>query len=490
MQIQEDKTMFYKKIMCISLLIAVMFTISCSDNGADVKETADITPQNIEETTAAEITPVLPDEKYDGYTVKMITLEAYNDHFKLDMESDGDVLNDAGYKRNLAVSELFDVDFETIEYPDPVKILKTGVMAGDDICEFIFPHATLGVASMVTERLLYDWNLLSYVDMTMPWWNNTMSSALSLGDRLFYGSGDIVLTWQGMDSILFNKSYLSMKEIDTDLYELAFSGKWTMDRLSSVIKNITEDLDGDGKFTNADRYGYLDQSEGGGAYMYSSDIKIAKQDENGYPYIAMNSERTVDLVQKFYDLVYSGDVFLDAYYSASYPTSTYRAMLLEGRSFMTSLDIGSLHPYLREIEFDFGILPFPKFDENQENYRVFCGAGLIGVPSNIKDPERTSAIAEAMAYQSYKLLRPAFFDIVLENKAVRDENSYKILQMMQENKVFDFGFNFDTSGLGYGMITNVVIGKKSTDFVSYYTKNENRLKQSLQKVIDAFLEND
>lgn len=482
--------MVIKKFRRISilLLIVAMFTISCSNSEGDVKDSINSTSQKSEITTAAELVPILPNEKYDGYTVKMITLEAYNDHFKLNMESDGDALNDAGYKRNLAVSELLDVNFEATEYPDPVKILKNGVMAGDDVCEFIFPHATVGVASMVTERLLYDWNQMSYVDMFMPWWNNTMSSALSLGGHLYYVSGDIVLTWQGMNAILFNKSY--SETADKDLYALAFDGKWTMDTLSSSIKNTTEDLDGDGKFTKADKYGYLDHIAGGGAYLYCADITITKQDDNGYPYLAMNTERTVNLVQKFYDLIYSGDVFLDTYSSSSYSTSTYRQMLLEGRSFLTCLDIGSMYPYLREIEFDFGILPLPKYDENQESYRVFCGAGLIGIPSNIKDPERTSVIAEAMAYQSYKLLRPAFFDIVLENKAVRDENSYKILQMMQENKIWDFGFNFDSSGIGYGMITNVVINNKSTDFVSYYTKNESKLQKALQQVIDAFIENE
>ncbi len=472
----------------LSLLIAAVLCVSCSESGGEAKDGAESTLQNTEETTAAEPAPELPDATYDGYTVRMITLEAYNDHFKLDMESDGDALNDAGYKRNLAVSELLDVSFEATEYPDPVKIFKTGVTAGDDVCEFIFPHATMGVASMVTDRLLYDWNQLSYVDMTMPWWNNTMSSALSLGGRLYYASGDIVLTWQGMNAILFNKTFSGTEE--KDFYALAFDGKWTMDALSASIKNVTEDLDGDGQFTKADKYGYLDHIGGGGAYLYCAGITITEQDENGYPTLALNTERTVNLVRKFYDLIYSGDVFLDSYDSVRYATSTYRQMLLEGRSFLTCLDIGSMYPYLREIEFDFGILPLPKYDENQENYRVFCGAGLIGVPSNISDPERTSVIAEAMAYKSYKLLRPAFFDIVLENKAVRDENSYKILQMMQENKVWDFGFNFDSSGLGYGMITNVVIQNKSTDFVSYYAKNEKKLQNALQQVIDAFAENE
>ena len=92
-----------------------------------------------------------------------------------------------------------------------------------------------------------------------------------------------------------------------------------------------------------------------------------------------------------------------------------------------------------------------------------------------------------MAYYSYQYIRPAFFDIVLENKAVRDENSYKVIQFMHENKVFDFGFNFDSTGSAYNMITEVVIKKKSTDFASYYAKNETKIMKNFQKIIDAVM---
>ena len=146
------------------------------------------------------------------------------------------------------------------------------------------------------------------------------------------------------------------------------------------------------------------------------------------------------------------------------------------------------YSYLREIEYDFGLLPIPKFDEAQDGYRVFCGAGLIGVPSNVPDPTRTGVIAEALAYYSYREIRPAFFDIVLENKAVRDENSYRVLQMMHENKVFDFGFNFD--GTGYNLIKEVVIDKKSTDFASLYAKKEKAILKSFDKIISAVKETD
>ena len=113
-------------------------------------------------------------------------------------------------------------------------------------------------------------------------------------------------------------------------------------------------------------------------------------------------------------------------------------------------------------------------------------AGLIGVPVNVPDPERTGVIAEALAYYSYKEIRPAFFDIVLENKAVREENAYKVLQMMHENKVFDFGFNFD--GTGYNLIKEVVVDKKSTDFASLYAKKEKVILNNFEKIINAVKE--
>lgn len=75
-----------------------------------------------------------------------------------------------------------------------------------------------------------------------------------------------------------------------------------------------------------------------------------------------------------------------------------------------------------------------------------------------------------------------------ENKAVRDENPYKILQMMRENKILDFGFSFDTPGIGYGMTTHVVIGNKSTDFISYYEKNGNKLHNAPNQAIKALTE--
>ncbi|MGM9624267.1 MAG: hypothetical protein ACI3XM_01045 [Eubacteriales bacterium] len=471
-----------------ALLLLLCTAVSCA--APDTPDTTRDTGTSAE-TESAAVTedpgplPDLPDVDYEGYTVRYLTLTNYNNNFRLAVESDGETLNDAAFQRNLLAADRLNVAFETIEFDDPVSVLKQSVMAGDTEYDYMLPHATGGIAAMVTDRLLYDWNDLEYVDFSKPWWNGTMTSSLGIGGKLFYASGDIVMTWQGMQAVIFNKSYLDGMDLEKDLYETVFDGAWTMDYMTKIIKGVSQDLNGDGKMDEKDRYGLLDNINNAYQYMYSFDQRITVPDADGYPVLTLNTERMAEIVAKYYDQVYSGETYLEGYSNASYPTSVYRTILIEGRSFLSTLDIGGLYSYLREIEFDFGILPMPKFDEEQENYRVFCGAGLIGIPSDAENPERSGVIAEALAYYSYREIRPAFFDIVLENKAVRDENSYKVIQLMHENKVFDFGFNFDGTGSAYNIMKTVVVDKKSTDFASEYAKKEKTINAAFNKIIDA-----
>ena len=476
--------------MALALLTSAM--ISCGGESTDPGVNTDAAASEAD-TTAAVVTedpgpmPTLPEgADYGGHTVTFLTLTNYNNNFRLAVESDGETLNDAGARRNAAVSDLLNVEFQTVEMDNPISTFRNSIMAGDTEYDFMLPHATDGVAQLVTSQTLYDWNRLEYVDLTKPWWNTSMTESLGIGGKLFYASGDIVMTWQGMQAILFNKTYLAGMDLEKDLYETCFDGEWTIDYMTQIIKGHSKDLNGDGKMTEVDQYGLLCNKNAGYTYMYSCDQRVTVPDAEGWPMLTLNTERMAEIVGKYYNLVHSGETYLDVYSNASYPSSTYRNTIVEGRSFLASLDVGGLYAQLREIEFDFGLLPMPKFDEAQENYRVFCGAGLIGVPSNVPNPERTGVIAEALAYQSYKEIRPAFFDIVLENKSVRDENSYRVLQMMHENKVFDFGFNFDSNG--YNIITDVVVNKKSTDFASAYAKKEKAILKSFEKIITAVKE--
>lgn len=50
-----------------------------------------------------------------------------------------------------------------------------------------------------------------------------------------------------------------------------------------------------------------------------------------------------------------------------------RRMFIDGRGLFTFGFVGDSGTYYRDADVDYGMVPFPKFDENQEDYRVFFG---------------------------------------------------------------------------------------------------------------------
>jgi len=472
----------------LTCLLAMLLLSSCG-NASGTETTAATAAETTVETAAeTKLTADIPDVHYDGYTVTYLTGDPYVDHFRLITELTGEPLSDAAYNRNLSVSDRLGVEFDAVQVDiaQVASTLQNAVAAGDATYDYVFPHATVGVPAMVTGGLLYNIKSLPVVDFSKPWWNESMTEALAIGDTAYYMSGDIVMTWQGMLAILFNKDYLVNYNIEENLYDLVREGKWTFDKMLSLMEGVGMDLDGDGKMTAADQFGMLGNLNTGYGTIIGCGQPLTTRNAEGYPTLALNTEKMITIVEKYYAMVNSPDTWMDAYSSTSYATSEYRNILIEGRSFFTELDIGGLYSYLREIEFDFGILPLPKFDETQKQHQIFCGAGLIGVPVNTADPERSGAVAEALAFYSYELLRPAFFDVVLENKSVRDEDSYEMITLMHENKTFDFGFNFDATGQCYNMLKVVVIDKKSTDFASHYASVEKSIVSGFDKFIADF----
>ena len=131
---------------------------------------------------------------------------------------------------------------------------------------------------------------------------------------------------------------------------------------------------------------------------------------------------------------------------------------------------------LRDINVDYGYLPYPKWNEEQDRYIVWAAGGMMALPSTLTDPERTGAVTEALSMASGKYLRDAFVEKYIEGKVLRDDESVKVYRMMRENMTYEFSYNLDPSGkltdLAY---YRYFITNKSTDTASYWAKNSEKI---------------
>jgi len=138
----------------------------------------------------------------------------------------------------------------------------------------------------------------------------------------------------------------------------------------------------------------------------------------------------------------------------------------------------------RGMEANFGIVPLPKFDEAQTQYysvvNPYTGV-LLGVPKSVQDLERTSIILEAMAAESRYTLQPAYYDVVLQRKYTRDDESQEMLDIIFGNRIYDIGavYSFGNVFLDFIALCN----KSNRDVVSYYDKKSGAMQKAIDKLV-------
>jgi hypothetical protein len=141
---------------------------------------------------------------------------------------------------------------------------------------------------------------------------------------------------------------------------------------------------------------------------------------------------------------------------------------------------------MRDMETEFGIIPFPKFDEKQERYRNRISFyDTFVVPITATNLDRTSIIIEALTCESMNTVVPAYYDIALKTKYTRDDESQEMLDLIMVNRVLDLGDTVYVGLIRDSWLANMFVNNQR-DIVSAASKNIKTIDSALQKMIDLY----
>ena len=443
----------------------------------------------------------LPDKNYGGYKFRIVVPMngVYDSTTAADIEQEtGDTVNDAIYKRNRLIEERYGIKFKQIgveAWPDLTPQFKKSTTAGSDdfdLCMMISRDAW----AMSLTGAVVPVNRLSYIDITQPWYSQDVNSEITINGKLYFAYSDECLTmFEYTTCVLFNKKLVEDLALE-NMYNLVREGTWTIDKFFELSKTVVTDMDGDGQMTDTDRYGILSQ----GDMLYpcfwvSSGIKTVSKDANDLLVFTGNSEKLFNVLEKVHQNILGGDkIFFDAFgdkitsyqHQGGDDTRRVSRMQFEDNLGLFFIQFVGIIPTLRAMETDFGILPFPKYDETQQKYHSRVIDGWINcVPNNAPDCERTSIIMEALAVESKNITVPAYFETALRTKYARDDESQDMLDIIHANRTMDLGdvFYMDpVRNLYMG-----VIGSKKNDFASVVEKRTSTVEKTLAKANEAAL---
>ena len=485
-----------KQFISALLLISLLASVSCG--GAGNADTGTSAPEQTDGTTTAEETTIsdsLPsDLNYGGETFTMLVNGSVGaPEFFVD-EQDGDVVNDAIYNRNARVSERLNVNFKFIEEPGAFNERKTfaqrvsqSVLANDSTYDAVAGYS-MAIASLAADNMLIDLNSMEYIDLAKPWWSQNLMSQSSVNGKLYFASGDIstTLTYM-MYAMYFNKNIMAANNIE-EPYDLVLDGKWTLDKLLELSTGVYQDLNGDGqKKVDDDLFGLETYAVYVDPYFYSCGLRTTELDADGVPQIStlFGSEQTQALIEKLVNAFFAtNDCVISGYDSKElYKYFEQNRFMFSARAVQYGVT------NLRNADFEYGILPMPKWDEAQEDYYTIASFpySLYCIPLDAKDSDMSSAVLEALASESSKLITPAVFEVALKVKYSSDDKMAQMYDIIRASMTYDFGrvFTDNLDSLTYSMFRDSVVGE-NTNWASTYAKKEKTLQSKMAKLREKF----
>ena len=506
MKRKNHKSTRILSVFAILAMLLVLFACAgdeTANNSGNIDETFISSDEWIAPEAEELQSPIPADLKFGGEEIRILNCTYFQEEiiFVNAEEEIGEVVNDSVYRRNLKVQGDLDVNFRFIDVSlqggaNFSQMVRNSVNAGSDDYDIIF-GVQYDAVQLATVGVYKNLVGMPYIDLDQPWWPaKHIQEELSIGnDVLYFLTGDISLNFvRNMGCAYFNKQlYEEYFGEPDDMFKLVLDGKWTHDRLSEMARAVYRDLNGSGQIEDDDQFGAaVITSNLTDHFTYAAGVRVTARDDQGIPYLIMNNERTINYVNTLYNLYYHNDgirIFppTEETNLVTVPVKFMRNELLFAFGWFYTSEL------LRDMPTDYGIIPFPKLDVNQPTYLSLAHdiVPLYSVPVTVNKIEAAGAVLEAMAFESYREVLPAYYETALKIKYTRDatEDALIIIDMIHANVTTDFGYVYNYALNNVGLIMRELMGSRSPDFISRFERMEARVETSLERIVAAYLDN-
>ena len=500
--------------LVLALAMLAIMAVACADP-ADTPDGADTTPdpqgsvttpaEGGENTTPSDVDENgfklddLPaDLNYKNAEVMILHWEPERDEFFSEGIT-GDNIMDAIYNRNAMTESRVGVKLSFEQEPGDsenvngfVRKVEASYQAAERTYDIIATYSRTA-AQLAIKGYLTNLNGIddSYINLEMPWWPESIVDTLTVGDALYYVSGDASTnTLHFMYTMYYNVDLLNDLGM-TDPTELVKNKTWTVDKLIEMTSNQYQDLDSDGKKSDGDFYGFATVYYHADAFYTGAGLKLVERtDDDTLLKISDDffSQKTIDLVDKLGEWLPTNDCYADVGGSDmdfDAPFVAGNGLFVQNRVYMADNKHSS---GLNAVEWEYGLVPTPLYDEGQENYCTVIGNPftLYGIMSDCTEPAMMTAVLECWGSESFRQTTPALFETNMKYKYTDRAVSVEMFDILRETSTFDQGRIYANS---LGPYMSEMPSRQACAGGSWATMAKTikkRINGQMENIVDAF----
>ncbi len=487
----------------LSIVFIVMTAAACGENNGEnssqqssVAEQSENSGNPSEDPSGADLSDEefddgLPETNFGGRDFTILQRSEYKYEYEPD-DTAAEKVNILIAERNRLVEERFGVKIKTInqlgawgQHENFMTYVRNTVNGGTADYDIISGYAAI-MPSLISDGLFINWyELDEYINFEKDWWSQDFISEMSLNNKLYVLSGDISLTfWESMQCVFFNKTLAESYNMN-NLYDMVWDGKWTFDAMYQIIK----DTYNENSVVEDQIYGYTTAlTTQIDVYQDAFNIPVTTKDADGKPYFTINVPKTYDALAKLYDLVVASP-YTKVCTEANQMETTV-SVFGEGKALFAPLYLGT-GAQLQSYNTIYGILPMPKFNEEQAGYYSTCCDfySVLSIPlTSDGNLDFIGIITEALCVESARSVVPEYYSLVLKERYTNDEDSIKIIDMVREGILCNFGYLYSYTLNWPAHQLNVCINNKNTNFASNWESKEGEFNNNLQEAIAFYFD--
>ena len=394
------------------------------------------------------------------------------------------VINDAVYERNTLLEELCNLTFVPIASTNPAIPGAVSAETQTNTGDFdLISAPALTTATMATSGQLYNY-LAMDIDYEQEWWDpGTLNFALE-GNVFFMNGAHNIVDDDVTFVLMFNKTLQNEAKI-ADPYTTVRNGDWTLEYFNSIIQNVSAE-NGDGKWDEKDTYGFSSPSSIGNTFFYGAGLQyIMNNREMDGPELVLdkNMEKATQVMALAQQIVHENNA---SYVAKAGNEALSKDVFVEGRSLFYCEAASYLRSLNQTMDGDYGVVPVPKFSKAQEHYLTWTHdiGSTLSIPTSILDEienQDFEAVLELYVVLSYKLVKPAYYDVMLTSRNVRDPDSAEMLDLIFNYRTYDMAIYY--SALGFTHLFSDCVITNSDAFASKYASNAKRFDRQIQNIL-------
>ena len=444
-------TYLRKSVALVLAALALLSMFACNPDNNTGDTTGSVTTAPPTESVDPNYVHELPSNlNFNNTEVNLFYVNTQDRADELVSESiGGGVVSDAVYERNLAVEEQLGVKFLFESEDTDTKAIETfanRAYAGDTSIDIV----SVGTYVCMTPALAGHYlnlNDIDHINLEKHYWNQDYNEMMTFteNDLQFVATCPAAIS-------MFRRGYLTIFNRDLfedhhlpNLYEVVKKGDWTLEYQYNLIKDIYVDKNGNSQRDLGDTYGMMLTSLiDVDCYPVASDIHLVTTNVDGdLVYNADAYNRLVEMSEQVSQLCNANGTHL-INVNVNGTSMTPHEQFCEQNVLMVTTMFGNMETSLESLAaINYGIAPMPKLTKNQTKYGTYIQdqVSCFGISSAIVDEDRQAvlgAVLESLAYHSYNIIRPAYYNSTLSLRFMKDPESAAILDTMFESISFDF----------------------------------------------------